>query len=96
MRRALMIFALAVPITVSSAGSAPAWAGSHPQEPAGVCAPHHLSGCDGTDSPDWRGKHGRALQYCGPDGKCGPVNAEAARRDTELYGDPVHRGPRPR
>jgi hypothetical protein len=93
-RRTAVAVALLIPISAGlAASSATAWAGTA-HEPAPVCSPHHLSGCDGTDSPAWDGKHGRRLMYCGPDGTCGPVNAEAARRDTELYGDPAHRGPR--
>jgi hypothetical protein len=39
-----------------------------PVQPAGLCTPTHLSGCDGTDSP-FPGD-GRTLRYCGPDGVC--------------------------
>jgi hypothetical protein len=90
MRRGLITLALAVPMSVSVlVGDSAAWAGV--QHPAGQCTAHHLSGCDGTDSPTWNGKHGRKLMYCGPDGTCGPVDAAAAKRDTELYGDPRSR-----
>lgn len=37
-------------------------------QPAGLCTPTHLSGCDGTDSP-FPGD-GRTLRYCRPDGLC--------------------------
>lgn len=92
MRRGLSAFVLAVPITVSVlVGDAAARAAVSSPVPAGQCTPRHLSGCAGTDSPGWDGKHGRKLMYCGPDGTCGPVDPQRATRDTARYGDPRSR-----
>jgi hypothetical protein len=83
--------ALLIPMSAGlNASSATAWADADPPQP-GLCQPGHRSGCDGTDSPDFDGKHGRRLRYCGPDGTCGPVDPAAAARDTKLYGDPRSR-----
>jgi hypothetical protein len=95
-RRAAVAIGLLLPMSAGlAASSATAWADTASHRPAALCTPRHLAGCDGTDSPDFDGKHGRHLMYCGPDGTCGPVDPKAAARDTELYGDPVHRGHRP-
>jgi hypothetical protein len=97
LRRTAVAIGLLLPMSAGlAASSATAWADTAAHHPAGLCTPRHLSGCDGTDSPDFDGKHARHLMYCGPDGTCGPVDPKAAARDTELYGDPVHHGPRSR
>jgi hypothetical protein len=91
-RRTALAIGLLLPINAGLAAStATAWADTASHRPAGLCTPRHLAGCDGTDSPDFDGKHNRRLMYCGPDGTCGPVDPKAAARDTELYGDPAHR-----